>query len=311
MTTPTALRADLAPPVTGQAVVFAGQGSQRPGMALAWRGDPAFGLWAQADELLGRDVTRLGTTAPAAELRLPANCQVALYVHAAVTYAAWQREGGTAVVFAGHSLGEYNALQAAGVLSFADGLRLVDQRARATQEAADANPGGMLAIIGGDSDVLRELCQRSGAAIGNDNAPGQLVVSGTDAALTAFTEAADGSGAKIIRLEVGAAYHSPLMEPAVGPLDAALAATHFADAVAPVIANVDARPHDRGADWPALLRAQLTAGVRWRETLERIAASADALVELSASPVLTGMAKRVAPQLARRTITTPEQIDAA
>ena len=292
---------------TGVAVVFPGQGSQRPQMAAPWRDDPAFDLWARADEQLGRDVTRLGLAAEADELREPANCQVALFVHHAVMFSAWQRSGGRAVAFAGHSLGEYNALTAAGVLSFSDGLRVVDERARATSDAARQNPGGMVACLGGDADVLRGLCAEAGAHVANDNAPGQLVLSGSDAALERFTAAAAASRAKVVRLDVGAAYHSPLMAPALDRLRTALRLSPFRNATAPVVANVDAAPHAAGADWPALLAAQLTSPVRWRETLLTLTGDGvDEILELGAAPVLTGLAKRVTPDVRRRTISTPD-----
>ena len=297
---------------TGVAVVFPGQGSQRPQMAAPWRDDPAFEFWARADEQLGRDISRLGLAADAEELREPANCQVALFVHHAVVHSAWQRRGGRAVAFAGHSLGEYNALAAAGVLSFSDGLRLVDERARATSDAARQNPGGMVACLGGDADVLRGLCAEAGAHLANDNAPGQLVVSGSNEALQRFTVAAGEQRAKVVRLDVGAAYHSPLMAPALDRLRAALRSTAFRNATAPVVANVDAAPHAAGAAWPALLADQLTSPVRWRETLLTLAATGvEEIQELGASPVLAGLAKRVTPQLRRSTVTAPGDLDAS
>lgn len=279
-------------------------------MAEPWRETEAFALWAHADEILGRDVSALGTTATAEELTEPVNCQVALYVHHAVLFTHWRAAGRQAAVAAGHSLGEYNALHAAGVLSFADGLRLVDQRARATQSAAGSNPGGMVACLGGDAAALRALAEQAGVFLANDNADGQLVLSGSDEALQRFATAAADQRAKIVRLGVGAAYHSPLMEPAVAPLVAALERTTFAEASIPVIANVDAAAHTGAAEWPALLEAQLTAPVRWRETLLALRDTGVAeLVELGASPVLTGLAKRVTPELARRTISTPDALE--
>ena len=213
------------------AIVFPGQGSQQPGMAQAWQDHPAFALWAQADDILQRDVTHLGVKAGADELREPLNCQIALFVHHAVLLEAW-RAGGPArpLATAGHSLGEYDALLAADVLAFEDGLRL----------------------------------------------------------------------------EVGAAYHSPHMEPAVEAFGAALDVAEFRTAQIPVIANVDASVHQDPTQWPSLLRRQLTAPVRWRETVLTLAAEGcEEVVELGASPVLTGMVKRIDASLARRTVSQP------
>ena len=291
------------------AVVFPGQGSQRPGMAAPWRDDPAFVLWEQAGATLGRDLVRLGLAADADELRRPSNCQVALFVHHAVLFEAWRRGGKTPAAVAGHSLGEYNALVAAGVLSFDDGLRLVAARAEATQAAADIEPGGMLACLGGDEARVLALCAATGAPLANDNAPGQMVVAGSAAALDRLCAAlADGPG-RVIRLEVGAAYHSPLMAQAVPAFATALDRATMHPAAVPVIANVDAMPHSDAGDWPALLRAQLTQAVRWRETITTLhGMGITELVELAVTPTLSGMAKRIVPQMARRTITAPDDL---
>lgn len=298
-------------PRAATAVVFPGQGSQRAAMARPWVEDPAFVRWEHAGDVLGWDVGRLGLTADATELRDPAACQVALFVHHAVLFDAWRRTQPAPAVVAGHSLGEYSALYAAGVLPFADALRLVDARARATSAAAAARPGGMAACLGLDAGVVAAACEASSAFVANDNAPGQVVVAGSDEALQRLNDELAGQG-RVARLEVGAAYHSPHMEPAVGPFTDALKQVAFADAEVPVVANVDARPHTRGRDWPPLLAAQLTAPVRWRETMAAVSAAAvAALVELGASPVLTGLAKRAAPQMARRCISAPADLEAA
>ncbi|HVM00859.1 MAG TPA: ACP S-malonyltransferase [Egibacteraceae bacterium] len=294
------------------ALVFPGQGSQQPGMALPWREHPAFSRWAEADSVLDRAVTRLGLDADADELREPATCQVALFVHHAVLLAAWRAAGGSEpVAVAGHSLGEYNALLAAGVLGFADALRLVDARARATQEAADAAPGTLVACLGFPVDEVTAACARAGAHVANDNAPGQVVVAGSDEALGRLREELAGSDTrgKVVDLPVGAAYHSPHMAAAVEPLGAALDAATFADAVLPVVANVDAAAHTAAGEWPGLLRDQVVSPVRWRESVATLARlGATAVVELGASPVLTGLVKRTDRGLGRQTVTTPEDL---
>ncbi len=293
------------------AVVFPGQGSQRPGMGRAWLDQPSFARWAEADDLLGRDVSRLALDADEGELRVPVNTQIALFVHFVVQLEAWRATGARPAVTAGHSLGEYAALVAAGVLGFADGLRLVDARARATQDAADQRPGTMVACLGYAVDTVVKACATVGTHVANDNAPGQLVVAGVAEdldRLRAELEAGDERG-KVVSLQVGAAYHSPHMEPAVEPFVAALDAATFADAEVPVVANVDARPHDAAGDWPVVLRDQLVSPVRWRETVATFGElGVTTVTELGPSTVLTGLVKRTDRSLGRRTIITPDDL---
>ena len=297
------------------ALVFAGQGSQREGMALPWQGHPSFARWEEASDLLGFDVARLGTSATAEELREPAACQVALFVHAVVLLEAWQAAGGTAPsATAGHSLGEYDALVAAGALDFAAALGLVDVRARATERAATAHPGGMVACLGHEREAVEEACAATGAHVANDNAPGQVVCAGAPESLEALREELTSAGGrgKVVELEVGAAYHSPHMASAVEELGVALDATAFADTTTPVIANVDAAPHTAGGDWPSLLRRQVVSPVRWRETVGAlVAAGVTDVVELGASPVVTGLVKRTDRGLGRHAVTTPAELEEA
>jgi [acyl-carrier-protein] S-malonyltransferase len=292
------------------ALVFPGQGSQRPGMATWWRDHPAFARWAEADELLGRDVSRLGLDASPAELREPANCQIALFVHGAVVLDAWRDAGGERpAVVAGHSLGEYNALVAAGVLDFPGALRLVDARARRTQEAADAAPGTMVACLGYDVEEVEAACAASGAHVANDNAPGQIVAAGSEAALARLRELLAAGRGRVLDVDVGAAYHSPHMRPAQAPFAETLATVAFGDGVVPVVANVDARPHTAAAEWPELLREQLVSPVRWRETVGTFSElGIREVVELCATPVLCGLVKRTDRTIARRAVATPEEL---
>jgi [acyl-carrier-protein] S-malonyltransferase len=295
------------------ALVFPGQGSQRPGMAQPWRDSPAFERWHEAGDVLGRDVARLGLHAGEDELREPATCQVALFVHAAVVLEAWHAAGGgTPAAVAGHSLGEYDALLAAGVLPFPDALRLVDARARHTQEAADAAPGTMVACLGYDVEDVRAACAGVGAHVANDNAPGQIVAAGPAEALERLREAlarVEAPRGKVVAVKVGAAYHSPHMRQAVEPFGNALDGACFADARVPVVANVDARPHTEATAWPDLLRTQLVSPVRWRETVGTLAElGVTQVVELCAAPVLTALVKRTDPGLGRRSVTTPQEL---
>jgi [acyl-carrier-protein] S-malonyltransferase len=293
----------------GIALVFPGQGSQQPGMAVPWQKHPAVAAWQRASEVLGWDVARLGTDADEEELREPRACQVALFVHHLVLLEAWRASGGEEpAAVAGHSLGEYDALVAAAALDADAGLKLVDARARLTSEAALANPGGMVACLGYDEDQVRAACDAAGAYLANDNAPGQAVVAGPVEALAALRDRL-GEGGKVRTLKVGAAYHSPHMQPAVGPLGAALDATTFRDAALPVVANVDASPHTAASEWPDLLRRQVVAPVRWRESVTSLREmGVDEIVELGASPVLTGLVKRIDRTLRRRTVSAPEDL---
>ena len=292
------------------ALVFPGQGSQQEGMALPWRDHPAMQRWAEASDLLGWDVAALGADADADTLREPRNCQIALFVHHVVLLEAWREAGGEEpIAVAGHSLGEYDALVAADVLDFADALRLVDVRARATQEAAQAAPGTMLACLGFEVAEVHAACTAAGAYVANDNAPGQIVVAGSAEALERLRDAlADRSG-KLRDVNVGAAYHSPHMRAAESPLAGALAEATFADAEVPVVANVDAAAHTAAADWPELLRRQVVSQVRWRESVTTLAElGVDEVVELGATAVLTGMVKRIDRSLTRRTVSAPEDL---
>lgn len=292
------------------ALLFAGQGSQQPGMAAPWRRHAAAERWVEASDLLGWDVARLGTASTADELRAPHACQVALYTHHAVLFEAWRTAEGTRpIAVAGHSLGEYSALHAAGALTFAEGLRLVDARARLTEEAAGRCPGGMVACLGMDVHAVTAAAEQAGAHIANDNAPGQVVVAGAADALARLRSAlADGPG-RVVWLEVGAAYHSPLVASAVEPFRTVLRRTRFRSPHTPVVTNVDASPHTDAEDWAQLLAAQLTEPVRWRESVLTLAAmGVTAIIELGASGVVSGMVKRTAPQLARRAVTAPSDL---
>lgn len=294
------------------ALVFPGQGSQQPGMATAWRDSGGFGRWAQANQVLGWDVSRLGTQADEEELRQPLNCQIALFVHHVVLLDAWTAAHPDAdvVLTAGHSLGEYNALVAADVLPFDDALRLVDVRARATQAAAAEMPGTMIAALGFEVEEVTAACDRAGAHVANDNAVGQITVSGTPAQLQAVKDIlAQGKG-KLRDIGVGAAYHSPHMAGALQPLGEALDDAPFTQARIPVVANVDATAHTAAQDWPDLLRRQVVNPVRWRQSVLAMRHSGVTdVVELGATAPLSAMIKRIDRSLGRMSITTPEELD--
>jgi [acyl-carrier-protein] S-malonyltransferase len=262
------------------ALLFPGQGSQHPGMDEPHRGSP---LFERGLELLGYDPFE----------RLDAGTryhQPALFLCSAAELDAWDGDLSQVVAAAGHSLGEYCALYAACALQFDDALRLVDARAAAMADAAKRNPGSMVAMLGGDDHAVRALAASLGLTVANDNAPGQLVLSGALGAIAAAEERAGETGARARRLDVGGAFHSPLMQPAAAKLAAALERTPIESPRFPVYSNGSAAPF---ADIRRELSENLLKPVRFRETLLALrAAGADRYVELGPGQVLTGLVKR-------------------
>jgi [acyl-carrier-protein] S-malonyltransferase len=271
------------------ALLFPGQGSHAEGMDEPYRGHP---LFERGLELLGHDpFERLseGTR----------HQQPALFLCSVAAWDQWRsgegddvdEDQGEAVAAAGHSLGEYAALVAAGALQFDDAVTLVDERADAMADAGEQRAGGMIAMLGGESRDVRALADRLGLVVANDNAPGQLVLSGPVDALDAAEEAARAeTGARARRLDVTGAFHSPLMQPAAARLRAALDATPVSAMEIPVYSNGSAAPF---VDVRAELAENLLRPVRWRETLLALrTAGVDRFVELGPGAVLTGLVKR-------------------
>jgi len=293
------------------AVMFPGQGSQRPGMGKPWASEPSWSVVERVSEVLGRDVGALLLDADVATLQATRNAQVASFALGLVILDAARSHGLAWGAAAGHSLGEYTALVAAGVLDVGAATRLVGARADAMQAAADASPGTMAAVLGLDATAVQASCDaaRGEAWIANDNAPGQIVVAGTHDGVAAASAAAKEHGGKVMALAVGGAFHTPLMGAAQPALDAALATAPFADGACPVVANVDASPHTAASEWPALLSAQLCSPVRWREGTAALAAlGVTRVVELGPGGVLSGLVKRTAPSLERVSLATPDDL---
>ena len=220
--------------------------------------------------------------------------QPALFLCSVAAWETWREEGDEedeASAAAGHSLGEYAALVAAGALQFEDALHLVDERASAMADAGEQNAGGMVAMLGGDGRSVRAMASRLGLVVANDNAPGQLVLSGSVDALDEAEEVSrDEAGARARRLDVTGAFHSPLMEPAAERLRAALEATPVAEPTIPVYSNGSAAPF---VDVRRELAENLLRPVRWRETLLALrTARIERFVELGPGEVLTGLVKR-------------------
>ena len=293
------------------AVVFPGQGSQKPGMGQAWVDSPSWALVGAASDVLGRDVAALLLEADAPTLQQTRNAQVAAFVLGLVVMDAARASGLGWTAAAGHSLGEYTALVAAGTLTVETAVRLVGERAESMQEAADRSPGTMAAVIGLDAAAVAACCDVAGGGVwmANDNAPGQIVVAGTAEAVAAAAAEAKAKGGRALPLAVGGAFHTPLMASAQPRLDAALGAAEFHDGRVPVVANVDADAHSAGADWADLLSRQLCSPVRWRDSVERLRdLGVTRVVELGPGAVLGGMVKRIAPDLAVGAIASPADL---
>jgi len=297
------------------ALLFPGQGSQRPGMGHPWTSTPSWGLVDRVSETTGWDLGWLLTDADADQLKATRNSQIATFTLGLIILDGVRRAvvgmDRQVAAMAGHSLGEYTALVAAGALTAEDGARLVKARGEAMQAAADACPGTMAAVLGLDPDSVAKACAGAdGAWVANDNAPGQTVIAGTTAGVDRASELARELGAKrVLALPVGGAFHSPLMAQAQDRLDAALAAASFTPPAVPVIANVDATEHQDAARWPQLLSEQLCQPVRWRESLQTLAGlGVTTFVELGAGTELSGMVKRTLDQAARASVATPDDL---
>lgn len=259
---------------------------------------PAARTWFdRANAALGYDLTAICFTGPEAELTKTEHAQPGIFL---VSWVALEllKERVPALkcdATAGLSLGEFTALTAAGVMSFEDGLRVVRQRGRFMQEACNVTQGGMAAIIGLDEAPTREVCAEAGVELANLNCPGQIVVSGAADRITRAVELAKAKGAKrAIPLVVAGAYHSPLMASAQPKLQAELAGVNFSPPVVPVISNVTAQPHTGPDEIRARLVEQVTATVRWEESMRHLLAQGfTRFIELGPGTALTGFMKRI------------------
>jgi [acyl-carrier-protein] S-malonyltransferase len=293
------------------AFVFPGQGSQAVGMgrALAQASAAAAAVFAEADAALGEPLSRLAWTGPADELDLTVNAQPALLAASIAFLRALEerREAGgrppLAPAFAaGHSMGQYSALVASGVVSLRDGMRLVRERGRLMQASGEGSPGAMAAIIGLPDERLPELVAVGAAhgtfGVANRNSPGQVVVSGVRAAVEAAAAAAKGLGAKrAVVLPVSVAAHSPLMVEAAAGLRAALAGVEFRAPAVPLLANADARPLTTADACRTELVDHLTTGVDWIAAVTAMrSAGVDRFVEVGPGRVLSGLIRRIAPE---------------
>lgn len=255
--------------------------------------------YLEASKILGFDLGRICFNGPDDELRQTRVTQPALYVHSCILADLLSENGIMPSAAAGHSLGEYSALYAAGAFTFADGLRLVKARAEAMQQAGQMNPGTMAAIVGMEDDAVCELCRELGAAgivvPANFNSPGQLVISGDVAAVKKAVEMAKPRGAKLAReLPVSGAFHSPLMKPAAESLAVALTKAPISSPRIPVVSNVTAKSHTDEDGVRKLLADQLLSPVRWTQSVIELSQTPDARwFEVGSGNVLSGLLKRI------------------
>ena len=281
-----------------KAFVFPGQGAQYPGMGkdLYENVAEAKELFEKANDILGFRITDIMFNGTDEQLRQTKVTQPAIFLHSVILAkslgAAFKPD-----MVAGHSLGEFSALVAAGALSFEDGLTLVSKRAAAMQKACEANPSTMAAVLALPDAKVEEICASVDGVVvpANYNCPGQLVISGSNEAIDAACALMLEAGAKrALKLSVGGAFHSPLMEPAKQELQAAIEAAPFAKPICPVYQNVDAKPYTDPAKIKTNLIAQLTAPVRWTQIVQNmIADGANEFVELGPGKVLAGLVGKI------------------
>ena len=284
-----------------KAFVFPGQGAQFVGMGKdLYENNPlAKELFEKANDILGYRITDIMFDGTDEELKQTKVTQPAVFLHSVIKALCLGEEFKPNMV-AGHSLGEFSALVAAGALSFEDGLKLVYARAMAMQKACDMAPSTMAAIVGLDDEVIEKICEEVSGADGvvvaaNYNCPGQLVISGNIEAINAACEKLKAAGAKrALPLKVGGAFHSPLMQPAKDELQAAIEKTEFKAPLCPIYQNVDGKPHTEPEEIKANLIAQLTSSVRWTSCVKNmIEDGADDFTECGPGKALQGMIARI------------------
>jgi [acyl-carrier-protein] S-malonyltransferase len=308
----------------GLAFVFPGQGSQVVGMGveLADAFASAREVFEEVDDALAQKLFKLMRDGPIEDLTLTENAQAALMAVSMAVVRVLERELGVsmskAAFVAGHSLGEYSALAATSAIRLGDAARLLKLRGQAMQRAVPVGEGAMASLIGPKADVaLAEAAAAAGAEVGvcvvaNDNNAGNVVISGAKAAVDRAIEAAKALGARAIPLNVSAPFHCPLMQPAADEMAEALAATAILQPSAPVVANITARPVLEPEIIRRLLVEQVTGRVRWRESIEWLAGEGGVtrFAEAGAGKVLTGIAKRIAPDAEASALNTPADLEA-
>lgn len=288
-----------------KAYVFPGQGAQFSGMGkdLYESSDKAKELFDKANDILGFDITKVMFEGSAEDLQQTSVTQPAIFLHSVIL--AMVQDNLQPDMVAGHSLGEFSALVVSGALSFEDGLRLVAQRADAMQKACEINPSTMAAVLRLEDEKVEEICKEISEELGevlvaaNYNCPGQLVISGSDKAIDEAVERMKNAGAKrALKLPVGGAFHSPLMEPAREQLASAIESTNFSKPTCPIYQNATAGPSTEVEEIKKNLIAQLTAPVKWTQSVQKMVADgASSFTECGPGKVLQGLVNKIAPEV--------------
>jgi [acyl-carrier-protein] S-malonyltransferase len=296
----------------GNAVIFPGQGTQSPAMGAPWRDHPAWRVVEQAEEAFGEPLADLVLDAPKEQLARTREAQLAVLLTSLVAWEAVHDRVDAPVAFAGHSLGQVTALIAAGVLPLDAGVRFAARRAELTQAAADAHPGRMAALLGATLEQAQAACAAAPDAcwVANDNAPGQVVIAGTPDGVDAGAAEAKALGVKrVTPLDVGGAFHTPLMQDAADALPAVLADVPLAAPAAPIVSNLDAKAYETADGWRERSAQHVAVPVRWRPSMETMAKlGATSFLEVGHGTMLAGLAKRTVPDLPVHNVATPDDL---
>ena len=298
----------------GIAVIFPGQGTQTTGMGAPWRDHPAWSVVDRAETALGEPLSSLVLEAPAEQLARTREAQLAVLLTSLLAWEAVRERVEAPIAFAGHSLGQVTALIASGALPLQEGVQFAARRAELTQAAADTHPGRMAALLGASLEQAEEACRAApdGCWIANDNAPGQVVIAGTPDGVGEGSARAKELGVKrATPLNVGGAFHTPLMRNAAEGLAAELPAVPLSPPVAPVVSNGDAQPYEDAEGWRSRLAVHVTDPVRWRTSMETIAGMGTTqCLEVGHGSMLATLAKRIVPDLPVQGVATPEDLPA-
>lgn len=294
------------------AVIFPGQGTQEPGMGATWTDDPAWVVVERAEHAFGEQLAPLLLDAPADALARTREAQLAVLLTSLVAWEAVREHVPAPIAFAGHSLGQVTALIASGALPLDAGVRFAARRAELTQRAADAHPGRMAALLGATVEQASQACTAAPDAcwVANDNAPGQVVIAGTPDGVEAAGARAKELGVKrVTPLNVGGAFHTPLMRDAADALPSELESVQLSEPAAPVVSNHDAKAYDDGFGWRDRLPEHVTVPVRWRESMETmVGLGVTSFLEVGHGSMLAALAKRTTPDVPVRAVATPADV---